>query len=320
MNLKPIHYFLGGVALTALIAAAKFVGGTPLDQTFTYQGQLRNAGQLVNGPVDLKISMWDADTGGSQVGSTNTFNAMQLNDGRFACGLNFGNAAFDGSNRWIQVEFRNPAGSGQYQALSPRDKITATPYALYALNGANGVWVYDTNQQSVSVMGKKVGIGTSNPTAALEVVSDITGDDAVKLPEGSINATEVSADAVPSGFQWIDGFTNNSAAQSILAKTIVVPVDGELLICFYAQLEFSNCASISLQLDGTTIASSNDWPLKFDSNWQAGTVLSGNRLAHVAAGPHTLRFVFNGSSCWSAGSLMRGRCEMSGAVVRRAIP
>jgi len=29
MNLKPIHAFLGGVALTALIAAAKFAGGTP---------------------------------------------------------------------------------------------------------------------------------------------------------------------------------------------------------------------------------------------------------------------------------------------------
>jgi hypothetical protein len=125
------------------------------------------------------------------VGSTNTFNAMQLNDGRFACGLNFGNAAFDGSNRWIQVEFRNPAGSGQYQALSPRDKITATPYALYALNGANGVWVYDTNQQSVSVMGKKVGIGTSNPTAALEVVDATGGDDSVKLPAGSIGAAEL---------------------------------------------------------------------------------------------------------------------------------
>ena len=30
MKLKPIHYFLGGVALTALVAAARFVGGTPL--------------------------------------------------------------------------------------------------------------------------------------------------------------------------------------------------------------------------------------------------------------------------------------------------
>ena len=147
MKLKPLHYFLGGVALTALVAAARFVGGTPLDQTFTYQGQLRNAGQLVSGTVDLRVTLWDSDTAGSQVGGANSFNAMQLTDGRFACGLNFGNAAFDGSNRWIQVEFRNPAGSGQYLTLSPRDKITATPYALYALNGANGVWVYDTNQQ-----------------------------------------------------------------------------------------------------------------------------------------------------------------------------
>ena len=193
MKLKPIHYFLGGVALTALVAAARFAGGTPLDQTFTYQGQLRNAGQLVSGPVDLRITMWDSDTAGSQVGTANSFNAMQLTDGRFACGLNFGNTAFDGTNRWIQVEFRNPAGSGQYLALSPRDKITATPYALYALNGANGVWVYDTNQQSVTVMGKKVGIGTSNPTAALEVVSATGGDDSVKLPAGSVGESELTS-------------------------------------------------------------------------------------------------------------------------------
>jgi hypothetical protein len=209
MTLKPIHYFLCGVVLTTLVAAAKFTGGTPIDQTFTYQGQLRNAGQLVNGPVDLKITMWDADTGGSQVGSTNTFNAMQLNDGRFACGLNFGNAAFDGSNRWVQVEFRNPAGSGQYQGLSPRDKITATPYALYALNGANGVWVYDTNQQSVSVMGKKVGIGTSNPTAALEVMDATGGDDSVKLPAGSIGKSEVDF-GTAAGAVFVSGASSRS--------------------------------------------------------------------------------------------------------------
>ena len=192
MKINRAHAFAAGVVVALLAAAAKFVGGTPLDQTFTYQGQLRNAGQLVNGPVDLRITLWDADVAGGQVGSANTFNAMQLNDGRFACGLNFGGAAFDGSNRWIQVEFRNPAGSGQYQALTPRDKITATPYALYALNGANGVWVYDTNQQAVTVTGKKVGIGTSNPTATLEVVDAVGGDDSVKLPAGSVGAAELA--------------------------------------------------------------------------------------------------------------------------------
>jgi hypothetical protein len=246
MNLKPIHYFLGGVALTALIAAAKFVGGTPLEQTFTYQGQLRNAGQLVSGPVDLKISMWDADTGGSQVGSTNTFNAMQLNDGRFACGLNFGNAAFDGSNRWIQVEFRNPAGSGQYLALSPRDKITATPYALYALNGANGVWVYDTDQQSVSVTGKKVGIGTSNPTAALEVVDATGGDDSVKLPAGSIGVREL-APSIP-----------GAIAVGGSPLTVVAPATGYLFVQGQAVSNgsvFGNVPAGDFSINGTNYGS-----------------------------------------------------------------
>jgi hypothetical protein len=249
MNLKPIHYFLGGVALTALIAAAKFVGGTPLDQTFTYQGQLRNAGQLVSGPVDLKISMWDADTGGSQVGSTNTFNAMQLNDGRFACGLNFGNAAFDGSNRWIQVEFRNPAGSGQYQALSPRDKITATPYALYALNGANGVWVYDTNQQSVSVMGKKVGIGTSNPTAALEVVDAVGGDNSVKLPAGSIGEAELAgALAAASSFHFSMPI---GAENQVSGMSFTAPGDGFINITGV----YSACGDCTrLEWNGTVVS------------------------------------------------------------------
>lgn len=255
MKLKSIHYFLGGVALTALVAAARFVGGTPLDQTFTYQGQLRNAGQLVSGPVDLRITLWDSDTAGSQVGSANSFNAMQLTDGRFACGLNFGTAAFDGSNRWIQVEFRNPAGSGQYLALSPRDKITATPYALYALNGANGVWVYDTNQQSVSVMGKKVGIGTSNPTAALEVVDANGGDDSVKLPAGSVGASEL-AESLPAVIQF-SGVVSRSDPR--LSRQFTTG-SSMVATCLYSGSAGGNAGNttsitLSLRIDGIEVMS-----------------------------------------------------------------
>ena len=45
--------FFAGVIASILVAAAAFRGGTPADYTFTYQGQLRNAGALVNGPVEL---------------------------------------------------------------------------------------------------------------------------------------------------------------------------------------------------------------------------------------------------------------------------
>jgi hypothetical protein len=228
--MKTIYAFCGGAAIVGLLAAAMFRNTTPVDQTFTYQGQLRNAGQLVNGAVDLKISMWDADTAGVQIGTSNTFNAVPMTDGRFALGLNFGASAFDGSNRWIQVEFRNPAGSGLYQALNPRDKITATPYALYALNGSNGVWVYDTKQQSVSVLGKKVGIGTCNPTAALEVVSATGGDDSVKLPAGSIGPSELLPGVVAGGvFQQM--VAQASSMDTIeLTRQFSLPVGGTLVI------------------------------------------------------------------------------------------
>ncbi len=190
----PIAFIFGALAAT-LVAAAAFRGaGQPLDSTFTYQGQLRNAGQLVNGNVDVRFTLWDSDVGGTQIGNANSFTNYPLTDGRFALGLNFGTGAFNGDQRWVQVEFRNPAGTGQYLTLAPRDKILAAPYALYALNSTASQWDYNpktlalTSAQNVT----KVGIGTSAPTAALEVVA-AGGDDAVKLPAGSIGLAELIA-------------------------------------------------------------------------------------------------------------------------------
>ena len=217
--------FFAGVIASILVAAAAFRGGTPVDYTFTYQGQLRNAGALVNGPVDLRITLWDSDVAGGQVGAINNYQAVPITDGRFALGLNFGATAFDGSNRWVQLEFRSPAGSGQYLTLNPRDKIMATPYAMFALNGGNGIWNYNAESQSVSVLGQKVGIGTSTPTALLEVVGT-GGDDSVKLPAGSVGASELASNVVP-----VASFTvyasNGSSTQ---VRNITVPTDGRLVI------------------------------------------------------------------------------------------
>jgi hypothetical protein len=250
---------------------------------------------LVNGPVDLKITMWDADTGGSQVGSTNTFNAMQLNDGRFACGLNFGNAAFDGSNRWIQVEFRNPAGSGQYQALSPRDKITATPYALFALNGANGVWVYDTNQQSVSVIGKKIGIGTSNPTAALEVVSATGGDDSVKLPAGSIGVTELSPAAKSLGFginiPLPPGGNEVRSFDTVEPCCLILNLAGRL-----PRTSVSDSIVLQVEVDGAVIPHVGIGD--YGGNWIAGF---GTACVPLAPGSHSVRLIATSTAPWGGG-------------------
>ena len=230
--------FFCGVICSLLVAAAAFRGGTPVDYTFTYQGQLRNAGALVNGPVDLRITLWDSDAAGAQVGPINNYQALPITDGRFAVGLNFGGTAFDGSNRWVQLEFRSPAGSGQYLTLNPRDKIMATPYAMFALNGGNGIWNYNAKAQTVSVLGQKVGIGTANPTAALEVVGT-GGDDSVKLPAGSIGSTELATPLPLAG--------SDAGAPGTL--TLNCPAPGWLLI-FGSGHFYSTSGLMSLKVDG----------------------------------------------------------------------
>ena len=209
--------------------------------------------------------MWDSETGGAQIGSANAFDAMQLNDGRFACGLNFGGSAFDGSNRWIQVEFRNPAGSGQYLALAPRDKVTATPYALYALNGANGVWVSDSSQQSVSVLGKKVGIGTSSPTAVLEVASSSAGDGAVVLPAGSIGLEEISpaartaaTAAAGSGFFSNAGYPGGYLTP--VSKLISAPASGilSIVVTTAGNNNTVELGALQLVIDGIVVAQASN--------------------------------------------------------------
>jgi hypothetical protein len=261
----PTAFIFGALAATLIAAAAFRGGGQPVDSTFTYQGQLRNAGQLVNGSVDVRFTLWDSDVGGTQIGNTNSFTNYPLTDGRFALGLNFGNGAFNGDQRWVQVEFRSPAGVGQYLTLNPRDKIMATPYALYALNGTASQWDYNPKTQSLTAAANvsKVGIGTSTPTAALEVVSATGGDDAVKLPAGSVGLTELTA--YPRAFSLNGG-----------QVTFTTSVAGVLLLS-----GDSGGDSAFVQVNGVTYAFADTIGLSYHS-------LALNEVIPLPAGTHTL--------------------------------
>ncbi len=97
---------------------------------FTYQGQLRDAGGPINGTCDLRFRLFNAASGGSQVGGTVTHEGVGLVDGLFTARLDFGAGAFQGDERWLEIEVRCPAGSGDYATLTPRQELTAAPAAL----------------------------------------------------------------------------------------------------------------------------------------------------------------------------------------------
>ncbi|MGE0480371.1 MAG: hypothetical protein AB7Q17_07860 [Phycisphaerae bacterium] len=185
-----IRFTATGAVLFALSAQA-FAQST----TFTYQGRLEEAGAPAGGLHDLRFQLFSAASGGTQVGSTICVDSVNVVDGLFTVPIDFG-AAFDGNPRFLQVFVRSdstPAncGSGVYTTLSPRQPVTATPYALKvpgidgnSLNAADGspadALIVDNNGN--------VGVGTSAPTSPVHIANDLNA--VVQLQDIGPNATQ----------------------------------------------------------------------------------------------------------------------------------
>ncbi len=153
------HCFLP--AATALFVAAAALQVSAQTE-ITYQGSLMEAGQPANGFYDMSFSLWDSPSGGSQIG-IGVGLGVEVADGVFTVQLNeadeYGSNAFDGSPRWLQINVNGTP-------LSPRQPLTAAPYALYAFSGpgsgggfwnANGAHIYNTNSGNVGV-GQTLGL------------------------------------------------------------------------------------------------------------------------------------------------------------------
>jgi hypothetical protein len=129
------------VAISALVGVAARAQ-TPLGAAFTYQGELALAGSPATGSFDIRFRLFDAPTGGSQVGSTLCSDDVAVTSGRFAASLDFGSAAFNGHKRFLEIEVRQNTGldcsdATGYTVLSPRQELTVAPHASYSLMAAS---------------------------------------------------------------------------------------------------------------------------------------------------------------------------------------
>jgi len=148
--------------LAAAVAAAAMTRAqaqSPLGAQISYQGQLRlNGAPVHNVTCDVQFALFDAPSGGAQIGTTLT-RTVHLRNGLFSVAdLDFGAAAFEGAARWMGLSARCPSGSGAFVALSPRSPIVAVPYAHALRPGSatrgnlpNGVTVVGHNQATSGV-------------------------------------------------------------------------------------------------------------------------------------------------------------------------
>src|SRR5882724_2774328 len=128
---------LGFLLLTLVLTFGGSLSSVHAQGTaFTYQGRFTDSGVPANATVEFQFTLWNALSGGTQVAvATPTSSLVGVTNGLFTTAIDFGAATFDGSDRYLQIEARTVLGP--FTLLTPRQKISPTPYAMLAgkLNG-----------------------------------------------------------------------------------------------------------------------------------------------------------------------------------------
>ncbi len=97
---------------------------------FTYQGRLNSGTNAAAGIYDLRFTTYDSAGAGTLIAGPLTNSATGVTNGLFIVTLDFG-ASFAGADRWLEIGVRTN-GSGTFTTLSPRQKVTPVPYAVYS--------------------------------------------------------------------------------------------------------------------------------------------------------------------------------------------
>lgn len=189
------------LALIATVSSA--FAQLPQLPEFTYQGRLEQGGVAADGTFDLTFSLYDDVTGGNQVGQTITETDFPVTDGVFTVSLSFP-GAFVGDQLWIEV-------SVDGQPLTPRQAISTTPVAQYALDGNPGPEgpIGATGPQGAT--GPAGPIGNTGPAGS----PGDTGPAGPAGPAGQTGATGAQGPAGATGPQGLPGPAGATGPQGV---------------------------------------------------------------------------------------------------------
>lgn len=154
MNLQVPALLRAAVILSLLFAGSPVVIVVSAQTTaFTYQGRLTDQGTPASGSYDFTFALFDAASGGTIVAGPATNSSVAVTSGAFSVSLDFGQS-FPGTDRWIELGVR-AHDTASFTTLTPRQKITSTPYAITAGTLATPITAAQTgsltNHDDVSV-------------------------------------------------------------------------------------------------------------------------------------------------------------------------
>jgi hypothetical protein len=126
---KDLNWTLSGVTATFSGTADNMCG------TINYQGRLTDGASAGNGQYDMRFQAYDTETGGTAQGAAVNVDNVQVTNGVFTVQLKLGSSLtknFAAKFLEIGVKPGNAAAGDPYTILTPRQPITAVPYAINA--------------------------------------------------------------------------------------------------------------------------------------------------------------------------------------------
>jgi len=119
------------VTICLLLWCSTLLSAATIGTSFTYQGYLEDDGNPASGLYDIEFRLFDAETGGAQIGGTQTEFGNLIQEGYLDVQLDFGAGVFIGEALWLEISV-TPTGEGDWVTLSPRTRITPAPFSMYS--------------------------------------------------------------------------------------------------------------------------------------------------------------------------------------------
>lgn len=104
---------------------------------FTYQGELTDNGTPADGSYDFEFALYTTPSGGTAIDAIDASDIAVV-AGLVNASIDFTDVPFNGQALFVEVRVRAGGSSAEYTVLSPRQSLSAVPYALYALSGNPG--------------------------------------------------------------------------------------------------------------------------------------------------------------------------------------
>lgn len=207
-----------------LIFSISVVSAYAQTSAFSYQGRFTDAAvaQPTNGTYSMTFRLYDAVSGGSQIGSPITTSVTVVN-GVFTVQLDFGAPAFTTTgDRFLEVEVNA-------SVLTPRQQITSAPFSVRAknaeaadsLSASCNLCVQNGQLAANSVTTSKVVNGTvTTSKLADEAVSSL------KIFNNTILNEDISPSAAIDGSKIVGSTITNLNASNITTGTLPLASGG----------------------------------------------------------------------------------------------